>query len=196
MEQLTIENSSSITLPSFSSNLHLKNVLHCPKASANLLPIQKFYLDNACYFILTSSHYFLKDLWTHAILLEGKSENDLYPLRLQRNSLHGNRAFTTLLGIRTSLLVRHFSLGHLSFDFVSRVVKHNHLPFSCNDFNKNVTCIYANWEKVNDNHFIHLLISLLPLLQLIHTDIWTSPDQSVNGCKYYVVFINDFSHYT
>ena len=144
---LAIENSGSIILPSFSSNLHLKNVLHCPNASANLLSIQRFCLDNACYFILISSHYFVKDLRTHAILLEGKSENGLYPLRLQRNSLHGNRAFTALLGIKTSSLVWHFRLGHSSFDVVSRVVKHNHLPLSCNDFNKNVVCTSCQLGK-------------------------------------------------
>lgn len=34
------------------------------------------------------------------------------------------------------------------------------------------------------------------LLQLIHTDVWTSPVQSVSGYKYHVVFIDDFSRFT
>jgi transposase InsO family protein len=34
------------------------------------------------------------------------------------------------------------------------------------------------------------------LLDLIHTDVWTSPIPSVSGCKYYVVFIDDFSRFT
>ena len=138
----------------------------------------------------------MKDLRTHAILLEGKSENGLYPLRLQRNSLHGNRAFTALLGIKTSSLVWHFRLGHSSFDVVSRVVKHNHLPLSCNDFNKNVVCTSCQLGKSKRQPFhssTHL--STTPL-QLVHTDIWTSPVQSMSGCKYYMVFIDDFSRYT
>ena len=194
--RLAIENSGSITLPSFSSSLHLKNVLHCPNASANLLSIQRFSLDNACYFIFTLSHYFVKDLRTRAILLEGKSENGLYPLQLQMNSLRGNWAFTALSGIRTSSLVWHFKLGHSSFDVVSCVVKHNHLPPYCNDFNKNVVCTSCQLGKSKRKSFhssTHL--STIPL-QLVHINIWTSPVQFMSGCKYYVVFIDDFSHYT
>ena len=48
---------------------------------------------------------------------------------------------------QTSSLVWHFRLGHSSFDVVSRVVKHNHLPFSCNDFNKNVVCTSCQLGK-------------------------------------------------
>jgi hypothetical protein len=33
-------------------------------------------------------------------------------------------------------------------------------------------------------------------LELIHSDIWTSPIQSISGCKYHVVFIDDFFRYT
>ena len=40
-----------------------------------------------------------------------------------------------------------------------------------------------------------IFLSTTPL-QFVHTDIWTSPIQSMSGCKYYVVFIDDFSCYT
>ena len=33
-------------------------------------------------------------------------------------------------------------------------------------------------------------------LELIHTDVWTSPILSISGCKYYVVFVDDYSRYT
>jgi hypothetical protein len=82
---LTIENiGSSIFQPSqpyLKSNFHFNDILHCPKASTNLLSIQKFYHDNHCYFKLTSTHFFVKDINTQAILLAGKSENGLYPMR-------------------------------------------------------------------------------------------------------------------
>jgi hypothetical protein len=32
-------------------------------------------------------------------------------------------------------------------------------------------------------------------LELIHSDIWTSPVMYVGGCKFYVVFIDDHSHF-
>jgi hypothetical protein len=46
---LAIENSGSSILQSSSSSFHLKNILHYPQASANLLFIQKFCVDNLCY---------------------------------------------------------------------------------------------------------------------------------------------------
>jgi hypothetical protein len=80
---LTIENIGSSTLQSSSNSpFHLNKVLHCPQATANLLSIQRFCLDNDCYFILTAHYFYVKDYQTHAVLLEGRSENGLYPLRL------------------------------------------------------------------------------------------------------------------
>jgi len=33
-------------------------------------------------------------------------------------------------------------------------------------------------------------------LQLIHTDVWSSPVMSLNGFRYYVIFIDDFSRFS
>jgi hypothetical protein len=129
---LKIDNAGSTLLhnSNSSSDFHLKNVLHCPNASANLLSIQRFCLDNDCHFILTSSHFFVKDNLTKAILLEGKSENGLYPLRFQGNSHKSSRAIVAFLGIKTSALIWHFRLGHPANDVVSQIVKAFQLPVS------------------------------------------------------------------
>jgi hypothetical protein len=58
----TIENTGSSTLYSPLSKFHLKQILHCPNASTNLLSIQRLCQDNSCYFILTSYYFFVKDL--------------------------------------------------------------------------------------------------------------------------------------
>ena len=31
--------------------------------------------------------------------------------------------------------------------------------------------------------------------QLVHSDVWTSPVHSHSGYKYYVVFLDDYTHY-
>jgi hypothetical protein len=137
---LAIENTGSSLLHTSNSSFNLKNILHYPQASANLLSIQKFCLDNCCYFIFTSSHYFVKDLKTHALLLEGKSEHGLYPIRFGGKLHKTSKTFTALLGIRTTSLMWHFRLGHPSLDIVSRVVKDKHLPVSVFDFNNTSAC--------------------------------------------------------
>lgn len=57
---LEIENTSLAIFHSSKSQFHLRNILHCPKATTNLLSIQKLCQDNHCYFKLTPSHFFVK----------------------------------------------------------------------------------------------------------------------------------------
>jgi hypothetical protein len=74
------------------------------------------------------------------LLLEGNSENDMYPIRLGKKSHRGSKAFTAALGIKTTLLVWHFRLGHPSSEVVNRVVQENKLPISTVDINKTSLC--------------------------------------------------------
>jgi len=55
------------------------------------------------------------------------------------------------------------------------------------------SCQIAKSKKLpfSDSH----RISTHPL-ELIHSDVWTSPILSLGGCKYYVVFIDDHSRFT
>jgi len=54
----------------------------------------------------------------------------------------------------------------------------------------------ANWSKVKRLPFNSSSRILVHPLELIHTDIWTSPIKYVSGVKYYVIFIDDFSRYS
>jgi hypothetical protein len=150
---LAIENTSSTLLSTPNTKLQLNNILHCPQAFVNLLSIHKFCLNKICYFILISSHYFVKNLLTHATLLEERSENDLYPLKLGRISHRDTKKFIALLGIKTTSLVWHFRLGHLSLDIVNRVIKNTSLPVSSFNFNKNSTCISCQLGKSKHQPF-------------------------------------------
>jgi hypothetical protein len=73
--------------------LLLKDILHCPNASTNLLSINKFCIDNNWWFALTGSSYSLQDNLTGAMLLRGPSENGLYPIPLlsfnSKSSING-----------------------------------------------------------------------------------------------------------
>jgi hypothetical protein len=195
---LTIDNFGSALIHSSNSDFKLHNVLHCPNASTNLLSIQRFCVDNDCFFVLTDSHFFVKDTHTKAILLAGKSENGLYPLRFQRGSIKARRATVALLGIRTSSLIWHFRLGHPSTDIVSRVVNAFHLTVSHSNAhsNKIAICDSCQLGKSKRLPFSASNRQTTTPLKLIHTDIWTSPVLSVRGYKYYVVFVDDFSRYT
>jgi hypothetical protein len=171
-------------------------VLHYPKAAANLISIQIFCLDNDRYFILIASHFYIFDLQTQVLLLEGRSKNGLYPLKLDKKSHRSSKAFTALLGIRTTPLVWHFRLGHPSTEVITRVVQENKLSIYELNFNKNHVCASCQLGKAKKHHFhASTRISEFPL-QLIHTDLWTSPISSVSGYNYYVLFVDDYSCYS
>lgn len=195
---LNIDNAGSALIHTPKSVFHLNNLLHCPKASTNLIYNQCFCIDNHCYFVLTASHFFVKDMITKVILLADKTENGLYPMRFKGISLKAIRALVALLGINTSPIIWHFRLGYLSNEVVSRIVKSFNLPVLNYGSNSNKTslCDYCQLGKSKRLPFSASHRQTLTPLSLIHTDIWTSPITSISGYKYYVVFIDDYSRYT
>ena len=110
------------------AKLNLKRVLHCPQASANLLSINQFCLDNNCLFILTGTHYFVKDIQTGATLLEGRSEGGLYPIQLRSMSINKSHALSAVVGIKAPVSVWHSRLGHASLPIVSQLLNKHSLP--------------------------------------------------------------------
>jgi hypothetical protein len=114
------------------SQFLLKDILYCPSASANLLSINKFCRDNHCSFELTGSHYTVKDNLTGIVLLQGLSENGLYPISLHhlQSSLQSNKlkGFAAFVGVKTSDMVWYQRLGHPSNAVFHRVMSIQQLP--------------------------------------------------------------------
>jgi hypothetical protein len=104
---LHIKNIGSSLVLSNKSQFLLKDILHCPNVSANLLSINKFSLDNNCWFALTSSSFTVKDNLTGSVLLQGPSENGLYPIPLHQKSLNKWKGFVAYAGVKTTDLVWH-----------------------------------------------------------------------------------------
>lgn len=71
----------------------LKDIFYCLFASANILSINKFCLDNHCSFKLTGSHGTVKDNLIGIVLHQSLSENGLYPISLHclQSSLQWNK---------------------------------------------------------------------------------------------------------
>jgi len=87
-EIVTVENSTCLFIKSIGSTslqidtttFCLSNILHYSHASMNLMFINKFYVDNNCYFILTGSDFIMKENQTSQTLLHGLVDNGLYPI--------------------------------------------------------------------------------------------------------------------
>jgi hypothetical protein len=173
---------------------HLKDIVHCPEASTNLLSINKFCRNNKCFFILIDSYFFVKDNKTGSILLQGPSENGLYPLHFHHASAN-KKDFTAFLGVKTTDMVWHHQLGHPSESVFSHLLSHHQLPVS-GPSNKTWVCEPCQLGKSKQLLFsASSRVSTSPL-ELIHSDVWTSPVPSMSGCRFYVIFVDDFSQFT
>lgn len=169
-------------------------VLHCPHVAANLLSINHFCLDNDCFFILTGTHFLIKANLMGKTILEGPSVNGLYPINLQSCSFNKANSRIALLGVSASFDTWHARLGHASFAVVSRVLWTTHLPVSSRP-NKNSVCEFCQYGKSKQLPFAHSSRVTTSPLELVHSDVWMSPSVSLGGCRYYVVFIDDFSRF-
>jgi hypothetical protein len=192
---LQIQNTGSMHFHTPQSTFQLSKVLHCPQAYANLLSINQFCHDNSCFFILTDSNYFVKDNHTGLTLLAGKSEGGLYPIHLNSFSVNKQHALTALLGVKTSAAVWHSRLGHTSPQVLSQLLHQFSLPVSGVKHLDGV-CEPCQLGKSKQLPFqASTRISSCPL-DLIHSDVWSCSTKSMNGCQYYVLFIDDFSRFT
>ena len=182
---LNIAHIGSNKIPHGSSSLAMNNILHCPSIAANLLSVCQFTHDNNCYFIFFSDCFYVKDLSMGGSLFCGKSENGLYPFHIHNQiSTKSSRPFA-FVGVRVGAPVWHsrLGLGHPASNTLLRLISNKCLPMS----------------GKSSNHFcnFHLSdsISKFPL-ELVHSDVWTSPTVSMKGSKYYVLFVDDFSRYS
>jgi len=185
---LQITNTGSFTLTTPNATLHMSRVFHCPQALVNLLSINQFCMDNYCFFILTDSHYFIKDKVMGLTLLEGKSEGGLYPINTSKVVLPKNRLLSAMLGVKTSVSVWHSRFGHPSSSIVNDILNKHHFPFTRSLSNKEV-CEPCQLVKGKQLPFpSSTRVSATPL-QLIHTDVCCSPVVSLSGFRYYVIFL-------
>jgi hypothetical protein len=191
---LTIANTGSITLYNSKLPFHLKHILHCPTAAANLLSIQKFCVDNHCWFKLTANHYFVKDNLTGLTLLQGRSRDGLYPIFLTKPPDKARR-LTAFIGVSADLACWHRRLGHPSLSIIEQLRKLGHLSVSALT-NQHSLCEPCQLAKSKCLPFSNSNNVTSEPLELIHSDLWCSPIPSVSGCRYYVVFIDNFSRFS
>ena len=89
----------------------------------------------------------------------------------------------------------HSRLGHPAFSILQKIVSQYDLPISSNvllahpftacSINKMHKLPFAN-STLKSTHHRHVVFS----------DVWTSPMLSLDGFKYYVIFVDHFTRYT
>jgi hypothetical protein len=159
-----------------------------------MLSIQKFCVDNKCWFILTDSHYFVKDNLTRQTLLQGPNRDGLYPIYLSK-SINKTRKVVAFLGVTATSVIWHRQLGHLAPHILNKLrqsaqlsitgsLAHDSLCEPCQVAKSKCLPIFES-NNITAAH-----------LEIIHSDLWSSHVVSNDGYRYYVLFINNFSRFS
>ena len=173
-------------------NLHLKNILHVPKATKNLISAHRLANDNHVFLETHPHFFFVKDKATRKTLLHGRCRNGLYPLSSAPIS-SGRHA---LGATKISPSRWHDRLGHPSSAIVQHVLRHNQISFSSKELNKEGVCDACQQGKSHQLPYPNSSsISKAPL-ELVFSDVWGPARDSINKKNYYVSFIDDFSKFT
>lgn len=118
---MEIEHIGDSVLHSPTGKIHLKNILHVPKARKSLVSVNHLARDNKCFLEFHPNHFCIKEHQTKKTLLSGRCEGGLYPLKSSNKQV---------LGVdKPSRSLWHSRLGHASAQVVQQVISHHKLSF-------------------------------------------------------------------
>ena len=185
---IPITSSGSTSLASYSRPLSLNNVLVAPNIIKNFISVRRFTNDNWCSVEFDPFGFSIKDLSTKKILLRSDSSGELYSV-----PSHINKPTTTpqaLVVAAPSLW--HKRLGHVNNGSLRSLMSSNSI--SCNKGQLPLVCEACQLGKHLKLPFSDSNKTVSAPFALVHSDIWNSPVSSLTGIKYYVLFLDHFSH--
>jgi len=183
---------ASIPTPS-SFPLQLRNVLIAPQIVKNLISVRALTRDNSVSVEFDPWGFSIKDLRTKMALLRCDSSGDLYPIQGSSAPFAATpaRPATALLA-STASTIWHERLGHPGQDTLQRL-SHS-IGFSCTKSSRHTCHACRLGKHVRLPFSASNNVSAFPF-QLLHCDVWTSPILSNSGYQYYLVILDDYSHY-
>jgi hypothetical protein len=129
----------------------------------------------------------VKDLATGRPLLRCDSTEPLYTLRLPASAASPSPSSAALAATPSST-TWHRHLGHPDRDVLAQI-----------SHSADVSCTSTTAKHLCHACRLGRHVRLPPsshAFDLIHCDLWTSPVLIISGYKYYLVIIDDFSHYS
>jgi hypothetical protein len=182
---IPVSHSGHTSIPTSSRPLTLRDVLVTPRIVKNLISVRQFTLDNLCSVEFDPWGFSVKDLRTGAVILRCSSSGDLYPVTALPHALTAVTADSTLW---------HRHLGHPGPDAFRRLISSTSLPI--NKVHKDSSLCHAcQLGRHVRLPFSPSTTRTVRPFELIHCDLWTSPVESVSGFKYFLVILDDFTHY-
>ncbi|XP_050141048.1 uncharacterized protein LOC126616999 [Malus sylvestris] len=116
--------------------LFLKNVLHVPHITVNLLSLKKLCHDNDCWFICDDTVFFIQDKATNVVLYQGRSDGELFTIHVTvfSRSCYVNKGTQDVkvgfVGKMIKIVIWHKRLGHHSEEILTAMLKVAKVPVS------------------------------------------------------------------
>ena len=184
-EGLRITNSGTLSLNTSASMFKLADTLCVPQMTKNIISVSQLSTQQNCAIVFLPNSFHVKCLKTGRILLNGPCRDGLY--------MWPTSSPTVLSSSRDSNPQWHHALGHPSsatFKLIQQQLQISSPTFEQSD------CTSCQLNKSHKLPFHNSSLCSNYFLEVIFSDVWTSPILSYDGFKYYVVFVDHFTRYT
>jgi hypothetical protein len=199
---IIVGNDSSLPITSVGDSVlpgpfYLNNILFAPDMVQSLLSVRRFTTDNWCFMEFDSFDLSVKDLTTKNVIVRSNSTGPLYTMRLPGSLTPSSNAVAALTAAPHALpavapTTWHHRLGHHRPDTLSSLSRSSFIQCTGK---KHDFCHACQLGKHTRLPFFSSSHRAKHLFDLIHLDLWTSPVVSVLGSMYYLVILDDFTHY-
>ncbi|CAI9280948.1 unnamed protein product [Lactuca saligna] len=179
---LTIAHVGSLLIPISNTKFHLTNVLCVLHISRNIISISRLCLDNHILIQFYSFHFFIKNFKIQQTLLHGIASRGIYELRSNSHPFAFNSHKSAPW---------HHWLGHPHFHIIQLLSSYGPAISSIKDH-----CNSCSINKIHKLPFHTTSITSSSPLELIFSDFWSSPVESIDGFKYYIIFVDHYTKYT
>ncbi|XP_020167897.1 uncharacterized protein [Aegilops tauschii subsp. strangulata] len=168
------------------SPLLLREVLVAPALIKNLISVRHFTIDNQVSVEFDPYGLSVKDLRTKMELARFDSLGDLYTVH--------DATTPTPHAMLASITLWHRRLGHPNSTTTTTLLNEFQLPHARDSHDASLCHACQLGQLVRLPFSASTTSSSFPF-ELVHCDLWTSPTPSVSGFKYYLVVLDDYSHF-
>ena len=174
------------SFPSNSMPITLSNILVSPHLIKNLVSVRCLTRENPVTVEFDELGFCVKDARTRMVLHRCDSLDELYPVHPPSTST------TAPVALSAGIDLWHARLGHPNPVTLRHILRS--FSFSCHKIEDHTchACRVGKHVRLPFNN--STTIASFPF-QLIHSDVWTSPVTNNSDYLYYLVILDDYSHY-
>jgi hypothetical protein len=176
-------------------SFYLNNILLAPDLVQSLLSVRRFTTDTWCSMEFDPLGLSVKDLTTRNVIVRSNSTGPLYTMRLP-NSFTSPSTVVAAVATTASTIVTsttwHRRLGHPGPDTLSSLSRSSFINYKSSPHE---LCHACQLDKHTRLPFVSSTHRAEKPFDLVHLDLWISPIVSVSGYKYYLIILDDCTHY-